>query len=89
MNGLNISTELLAVIITVASIIVTTIILLISRRRKRGKVVTLIGLCDAGKTLLLSRVRYFNKINVLENSIIITWCVDSERKVREDLHQHD
>jgi len=59
MNSVGISTEVLAVVITLATVIVTSIILLIRRRRKRGKVVTLIGLCDAGKTLLLSRVRYY------------------------------
>lgn len=57
-GGLRISTEVLAVIATVATIIVTMIIFLISRRRKRGRVVTLVGLCEAGKTLLFSRVRY-------------------------------
>ena len=57
MSGLHISTEVLAIIATVATVIVATILLLISRRRKRGKVVTLVGLCEAGKTLLLSRVR--------------------------------
>ena len=57
MSGLHISTEVLAIIATVATVIVATILLLISRRRKRGQVVTLVGLCEAGKTLLLSRVR--------------------------------
>ena len=53
---MNVSSEVLAIIVTVATIIVTTIIFLISRRRRRGKIVTLVGLCDSGKTLLLSRV---------------------------------
>lgn len=57
MGGLHISTEVIAIIATVATVIVATILLLISRRRKRGKVATLVGLCEAGKTLLLSRVR--------------------------------
>ena len=58
MNGIpvHVSNEVLAIIVTVATIIVTTIIFLISRRRRRGKIVTLVGLCDSGKTLLLSRV---------------------------------
>ena len=56
MDGLHVSSEVLAIIVTLATVLVTTIIFLISRRRRRGKVVTLVGLCDAGKTLLLYRV---------------------------------
>ena len=59
MNGLHISSEVLAIIVTIATVIVTTIIFLINRRRRRGKVVTLVGLCDSGKTLLLSRVSHY------------------------------
>lgn len=58
MGDLHISTEVLAVIAAIATVVVTMVIFLISRRRKRGKVVTLVGLCEAGKTLLLSRVRH-------------------------------
>ena len=53
---MNVSSEVLGVIVAVATVIVTVIVFLISRRRKRGKVVALVGLCDSGKTLLLSRV---------------------------------
>ena len=56
MNGIHVSSEILAIIVAVATIVVTMIIFLISRRRRRGKIVTLVGLCDSGKTLLLSRV---------------------------------
>lgn len=85
-TGLDISTEVLAVVIAVVTILFTTIIFLISRRRKRGKVVALVGLCDAGKTLLLSRVRshYLNSSGILLHDNI-----DSEWKICKNLHQHD
>ena len=51
------SIEELSIIFAIITLVLTTIIILFSRHRKRGKFVTLIGLCDAGKTLLLSRVR--------------------------------
>ncbi|XP_065891244.1 signal recognition particle receptor subunit beta-like isoform X2 [Dysidea avara] len=56
MDGLDISTEFLAVIVAVIIVLSTLAIFLLVKRRKRGNVITLVGLCDAGKTLLFTRL---------------------------------
>ena len=83
---MNVNSEALGIIVAVATVIVTVIVFLISRRRKRGKVVALVGLCDSGKTLLLSRVSW-SLISCFRGSIIR--YADSEREIHQYLHQYN